>query len=545
MFGFENKRYFGLDIGESAIKLIEVKKTREGYRLGMARLVKLNIDPIFDSEKRNNVIKESLKQLLAEEGINSGIVALSISGQSVFIRPLKVPKIAKGKIEQIIQYEAQLQVPFPINEVIWNYELFEIYDSPETEVTLVAVKKDIVEEKLKLLAGTGLDVDFVEVDSFSLFNALDFVDGIKNRIILDIGAKITDIIIAGEHKIWTRSILVGGDDLTRAISTNLKISFKEAEELKIKEGIIAMTEEDRASTPHAAAISDAISLVLVEFLTDLSKSIGYYKSQFGETKILKEILITGGCSKLRNIAQFIRENIDMPTRVFNLFEKIKGDLDFKLTEDLVGRMDVCIGLALRTVTPLTTKTNLLPKEMLRAKEFEKKKWYVFGSLLVAILIFMTLTGFVNWSNSKKNITLAKASTLVERYTAYHKEITILQSKINGFKARLDFIANTSKGRRRAIMTFTELIKLLPGNMWLTEIKQEEDILTLKGRTKGTFENIGAFKNMLVESGYFKNIRVESADVLKDKDVTEDIRAFTIRIEMYPLNREVPGEGHGT
>jgi type IV pilus assembly protein PilM len=318
MFGIANKRYFGLDIGDSAIKLIEIKKTREGFRLGSARLIRLNLDPLFDdSEKRNSVIKENLNKLFTEQGIHSGIVALAISGQSVFVRPLKIPKIAKSKVEQIIQYEAQLQVPFPINEVIWNYEISEIYDSAEAEVTLVAVKKDIVEEKLKLLRDTALEVDFVEVDSFALFNALEFINGIKNKIIIDIGAKITDIIIAEEHKVWTRSILIGGNDLTKAIAANLKIGFKEAEELKIKEGIVAISEEERNASPRAASISDAISPVMVEFLTDLSKSIGYYKSQFGETKIFKEILITGGCSKLKNLPRFIRDNIDLPAREFS------------------------------------------------------------------------------------------------------------------------------------------------------------------------------------------------------------------------------------
>ena len=148
MFNLRNKRYFGLDLGESAIKLIEIKKTRDGFRLTRGRLVELDLDPTFDdAEKRNAMVKEKLKGLLAEEGINSGVVALSIPSQSVFIRFLRVPKIAKGKIEQIIQYEAQLQVPFPINEVIWSYGVFETYDSPETDVILVAVKRDIVEEK--------------------------------------------------------------------------------------------------------------------------------------------------------------------------------------------------------------------------------------------------------------------------------------------------------------------------------------------------------------------------------------------------------------
>lgn len=535
MFSLGNKRYFGLDIGESAIKLVEVRRTREGFRLGMARLIELDIDPIFDdSEKRSTVIKERLRKFLAEEGIDSGTVALSISGQSVFIRPLKIPKIAKSKVEQIIQYEAQLQVPFPINEVIWNYELFETYDSPEAEVTLVAVKRDIVEEKMKLLSETGLEVDFVEVNPFSLFNALDFVDGIKNKIILDIGAKITDIIIAEEHKIWTRSILIGGNDLTKAIAASMKISFKEAEELKRKEGIIALTDEDKTSSPRAEAISDAITPILVELLRDTSKSIGYYKSQFEETKMFREILITGGCSKLKNIERFITDNIDIPAKVLNLLEKIKTDIDFDLTDDLVGRIDVSIGLALRTVTPLTTKTNLLPKEMLRVKEFEKRKWYVYGSLFVAICIFVTLTGFVNWSNRKKTIAMGKTKALIARYTKFHKEIRTLQSEINNLKTNLDFMANVSKARGRAVATLTELIRLLPDNLWLTEITQDKYTLTLKGRVKGTFENIGAFKDVLVESRRFKAVSVESADVLKDEDVTEDIRAFAIKIEMYSL-----------
>ena len=545
MFKLANKRYFGLNIGESAVKLVEIYKMRDGYRLKKARLLELDIDPLFDdSKKRNTIIREKLKQLFTEEKISSGNAALSISGQSVFVRPLKIPKTAKSKIEQIIQYEAQLQVPFPINEVIWNYELFDTYDSPEIEVALVAVKRDIVEEKLKLISETGLEVDFVETDSFSLFNIMDFIKSVKDVIILDIGSKITNIIIAEEKKIWTRSILIGGNDLTKAIAAELKISFKEAEKLKRTEGVIALTENERTSSPRAGSISNAISPVLVELLTDVSKSIGYYKSQFGETKVFNEILITGGCSKLKNIAPFIRENIDMPTKTFNVLEKVKSDLDFEIEENLIGRMDVALSLALRTVMPLSTKTNLLPKEILRAKEFEKKRWYIFGSLLTGIFIFMTLVGFANLSNKRKTYTLLKASVLVKRYTEFHKEITSLQAEINNLKSRLDFIAGVSKGRRRAIKTLVELARLLPDSLWLTEIRQEKNLFTLKGKTKGTFENINKFKDMLVESKYFKTVDIESANVLKDKESTEDIRAFTITIKLYPLTGESASGGDG-
>ncbi|MEA3305534.1 MAG: type IV pilus assembly protein PilM, partial [Candidatus Omnitrophota bacterium] len=310
MSWFGNKRFFGIDIGASAIKLIEIKKTREGYRIVRGKLVELDIDPLFDnSEKQRAITKDKLKKLLIEERINSGNAALSISGQSVFIRSLKVPKVAKSKIERIVQYEAQLQVPFPINEVIWGYELFEIPDNPETEISLVAVKNNIVQERIDLLAGTGLCVDFIEVNPFAFFNAVNFSGEAKGKIIIDIGAKFTDIIITEEHKIWTRSVLIGGNNMTKAVAAALNISFKEAEEIKRKEGMAVLDEADKtsASASRAGVISNAINQVLVELLADISKSMGYYKSQFGENKIFKEILITGGCSRLKNIDRYIAE----------------------------------------------------------------------------------------------------------------------------------------------------------------------------------------------------------------------------------------------
>ncbi len=534
MFDFHNKRYFGLDLGESAIKLIEIKKTRDGFRLTKGRLVELDLDPTFDDvEKRSTVVKEKLKELLAEEHITSGVVALSIPSQSVFIRFLRVPKIAKGKIEQIIQYEAQLQVPFPINEVIWSYGVFETYDSPETDVMLVAVKRDIVEEKLNLLRDMSLEVDFVEVSYFSIFNAIDFVGDIKDKLILDIGAKNTNIIIVEEHKIWTRTLLIGGNDFTKAIASQLKISFKEAEALKRKEGIIAANGDDRALSPHAGEISDALNPVLIEMMADISKSIGYYKSQFGETKVIKEVVLTGGSSKIKNIDRFIRENLDIPTKPFNIFEKIKNDVDFTPTDNFSRRMDATVGLALKTVTPLYTKTNLLPREILKAKEFEKKRWYIFGSLIMAILILATLTNFVMWRNKQKADDLIKASALIERYTNFSKEIGGLQDEISDLKGRLEFIEAVSDKRHEAIRVLTEMTKILPNDLWLTEITEEGPVTTIKGKTEATFENINKFKDMLIKSGYFKEVKVESANVLKDKEGAEDLRVFTIKIELAP------------
>ena len=93
------------------------------------------------------------------------------------------------------------------------------------------------------------------------------------------------------------------------------------------------------------------------------------------------------------------------------------------------------------------------------------------------------------------------------------------------------IYNSPAEIQKALKIVAELTKLLPANLWLTELSQDKNSLILKGRTKGTFENINTFKDILVKSGYFKTVKVESANVLKEKGVTGDVRVFTIRIEL--------------
>ena len=534
MFGMREKQYFGLDVGDSSIKFIKIIKNRDGFRLGNARLIDLPFDAAFDSgEKRQELIKERLVRLFKEEGITDGVAALSISGQSVFIRSLKVPKIARSKIDQIVHYEAQLQVPFPINEVIWNYELFETYDSPETEVALVAVKKDIIESKLHLLESIGIDVDFIEVDPFCLYNVLEFTDTVKNKIVLDIGAKVTNIVMVQDKKIWTRSILMGGNDLTKAIATSLHVNLDEAEELKKKEGLIILLESEKNSSPNAQAISETMNPILIELLADISKSIGYFKSQNGGATVFREILLTGGGSKLKNLPQFIRENIDIPTKQLNLFEKIKNDIDFELTDEFIGRLDVAAGLALRTVSPLATKVNLLPRDMLRSKELEKKKWYIFGSLGCAIMIFLTAIGYLEWSSAEKNGALSRTNQLINRYNRYQKQITELQDEIKGLKTKLDYILSIPARKTRAIAYTATIMSLLPDEVWLVCIKQDKEEVIVEGNVDGTFKIVNDYRNSLINSEQFINVEVVTADELKTQDDMKSLRKFSIKLALKP------------
>ncbi|MDP2942876.1 MAG: pilus assembly protein PilM, partial [Candidatus Omnitrophota bacterium] len=134
------KRALGIDIGAGSVKLVELEKTSEGTQLLRAKF--FDLTQHADQEKRDALIKTSIEGLLRTEKIRGGKSVVSLSGQSVFIRFLKLPKIQKGKIDRIIKYEAQQQVPFPLEKITWDHQIFGAAAGPEEDVLFVAAKKD-------------------------------------------------------------------------------------------------------------------------------------------------------------------------------------------------------------------------------------------------------------------------------------------------------------------------------------------------------------------------------------------------------------------
>jgi len=187
------KRALGIDIGAGSVKLVELEKTAEGIQLLRAKF--FDLTQYSDQDKREVLIREGLEGLLKTEKIRGGNAAVSLSGQSVFIRFLKLPKIQKGKIDKIIKYEAQQQVPFPLDKITWDHQIFRGGPGPEEDVLFVAAKKELVESTLANFSRTGLDIDSVDVSPLSLLNAITFNEPVSKGIIIDIGAKATNIIV--------------------------------------------------------------------------------------------------------------------------------------------------------------------------------------------------------------------------------------------------------------------------------------------------------------------------------------------------------------
>lgn len=234
----QNNTFIGIDIGSSSIKLIVLKRIKGVFSVEEAQVKEFEFDEsTLKSKQTKDTITGYLREQLQAVSGKTKVrkVCVSVWGQSAFIRFIKLPKVEKQKLVKMVRFEAQQQVPFPIDSVIWDYQIFPQSKGGEFEVLLVAVKNKVIDFLLSSLRQTGLEIEAIDVSSLACLNAVKLLYKGENFIIVDIGAKSTDVIVQDSHKIWTRSIALGGNDITKSIMVHYNIDFKAAQELKNKE----------------------------------------------------------------------------------------------------------------------------------------------------------------------------------------------------------------------------------------------------------------------------------------------------------------------
>jgi type IV pilus assembly protein PilM len=202
-------RILALDIGASSIKLGEFVTLKSGgLELVGFGVSPLHVDPQSDTDRIPQLIS-TIKELMHDRGIKSGPVTLCVSGQSVFSRFVKLPPVDKEKVYQIILYEAQQNVPFPMNEVVWDYQLIGRGEG-ELDVMLAAIKSDIIVQLTDAVEEAGLQTDLVDVSPMALYNAVryNYSDRAECTLVIDIGARSTDLIFLEQSRVFIRSVPV-------------------------------------------------------------------------------------------------------------------------------------------------------------------------------------------------------------------------------------------------------------------------------------------------------------------------------------------------
>ena len=171
---FQSKSFLSVDIGAGSLKVVEIEPTELGaLRLRQFDIRSLGMEGALES-KREAATKRELQAALSESGFTSKLINVCAPGFHVFSKFVRLPAVDNSKISQIIQYEAQQNVPFPLNEVVWDYQILGSSPSGELEVLLVAIKTDIVEGLFGIAENSGLKVNLVDVSPAALCNAFRY-----------------------------------------------------------------------------------------------------------------------------------------------------------------------------------------------------------------------------------------------------------------------------------------------------------------------------------------------------------------------------------
>src|SRR6266568_1205068 len=210
------KSFVAVDFGAGSLKLAEFEVNEAGgLALKQFAIKSLGLEGSQEA-KREEVVLEALQEIIAERGVKSKEVNVCAPGFHVFSKFVKLPPVDSSKITQMIQYEAQQNVPFPLAEVVWDYQILGTTAGGELEVLLVAIKSDVVEGLFRVTEASGLKLLLCDVSPAALCNTFRFNYGELEdcTMLLDIGAKTSNLLFFEKGKVFSRSINLGANSIT-------------------------------------------------------------------------------------------------------------------------------------------------------------------------------------------------------------------------------------------------------------------------------------------------------------------------------------------
>ncbi len=529
--------FFGLDIGFDSLKLIELRRDKGGLYVTNYFVEPCNIRDI--KEITDDKVLEQIENIFRENKIRPSSIVVSISGQSVFTRFVKLPTLDRSKIDQIVQYEAQQQVPFPIDEVIWDYHFVgdwaELDEIDEANVVLVASKKDIIDNLISRFSKLKIDIEYIDTAPFALYNCIKFNEPDMEgcALVLDIGAKSTDMLVIEKDNVWLRSIPIAGFAITQAIASEFKISFEEAEQLKKDSSVILCGKGPMVGEPaERLRISRAVTGVMARLIAEVSRSIGFYRTYSGGGGI-KNIFICGGSSKIENIEEFFKSKFNLnvrkleTTRNLDVLPHVENKING--SDYVIG---CAVGLALRQATQCAMEINLLPKSIATQQDIAKKKSYIIGCfLLIGLALIAGIFYFKQWIQYDENIAQNLNQDL-RQIKSQSMKIDQAKKQIQEINNNFNRLQELQADRVYWVKLLDELQIIMPKNCWLKNflvIKNNTNnskSVRISGETTAPLGEIPKIKDILEKSPFFENLKIKSADDLNALGIEgKDIRRF--------------------
>src|SRR5580765_4807335 len=385
-----SKSFLTVDFGAGSLKLAEFELNEAGgLRLRQYGLKSLGAEGAQESS-REATIQKALQDMMTQKGIKAKTVNVCAPGFHVFSKFVKLPPVDPGKVTQIIQYEAQQNVPFPLAEVVWDYQILGSTAGGELEVLLVAIKADIVEGLFRVTESSGLHLQLADVSPAALCNAFRYNYGDLEdcTMLLDIGAKTSNLLFFEKGKVYSRSINLGANSITQDFSNESKLKFDNAEKIKIEEGFVSLGGAyEEPENQHQAAISKIARQFMTRLHIQVNQTMQFYRGQQGGSAP-QRLFLSGGASVMPYTAQFFAEKLNVPVEYFNPFRNVQIDPGVNLEElaRVAHALGEVVGLGLRNLANCPVELNLIPESTRRMQSFNQKKPYFIATVFTLVAV---------------------------------------------------------------------------------------------------------------------------------------------------------------
>ncbi len=412
--------------------------------------------------------------------------SLIVPGYQLLTKLINVPHVDESKRAQIIAFEAQQKIPFPLNEVVWDHQVI-ADDGVETEVVVIAVKSDVINGFCTDMRKTGITPLDVEAASILDYNAykVSYPGDEEDTLLINIGARSSNLLFINEQGFFIRNITLGGNTLTQNLADSLGKSFVDAEQIKIA-FFSGQTSID-ADDPSAQVLQTNAQNFQKKLSQEITRSIVNYRRQ-RSAAAPKRILLTGRGSLLPGLAEQLEQSQRMPVQFFDPISGIEvgNGVDAIYLEEHQHVLSEVVGEAARMTDPEAVSINLLPQQLADKMRFAKQKPFILiGAACLALATVPPILGQLQakdtYSGQVKELKMP-----VQSLQSTHAEILELESKAKALKANIADLEGLVNSRSNWIAFFGDLQERLQAvqDVWLEDLKLDRAAsgnLDLSGR----------------------------------------------------------------
>jgi type IV pilus assembly protein PilM len=362
---------WGIEIGAFAIKAIRLE--RDGDEVFVRDFAYIpHAKPLSSPDSDpTEITRLTLQQFIAAKNLEDHPTVISVPGHVGLARFAKLPPVEPKKIPDIVKFEAAQQIPFPMDEVEWDYQTFSSDDNPDVEVGIFAITKDKIAERLSLYAEFGIRPEIVTLGPLAAFNALSHDLNLNEQsppvVALDIGTQSSDVVIAYSGRCWVRTFPLGGTHFTDALAESFNIKYGKADKLKA----------ESASSKYARQMMQAMRPVFGDLVTDVQRSIGHFQMSHPESPI-KHVVGLGSTFRIPGLRKFLSQQLNIEVERLDEFKRIR--VEGREAADFAANsvnFVTAYGLALQGVGLSRISVNLAPLRGLREKIWSaKNKWFI-------------------------------------------------------------------------------------------------------------------------------------------------------------------------